>query len=109
MHELSITRDVVALAVERAGGRRVLRVALEIGRLSAVVPEAVRFCFEPCCRGTAAEGARLEIAEIPGRGRCRGCGREFTLDSPLDCCDCGSMSIDWIDGDQLRVKELEVE
>ena len=66
MHELSITRSVVAIVSEHAAGQRVMRVRLEIGRLSSVMPEAIRFCFDVCARGTALEGAELEIVELAG-------------------------------------------
>ena len=67
MHELSITRNVVAIVSERAVGQRVTRVRLEIGRLSAVVPDSIRFCFDICAQGTPLEGAELEIVERPGQ------------------------------------------
>ena len=77
MHELSITRNVVAIVSERAAGQRVTRVRLEIGRLSAVVPDAIRFCFDICAAGTPLAGAQLEIVESAG--------------------------------DELKIKEMEVE
>ena len=67
MHELSITRNVVAIVTERAQGQRVTRVRLEIGRLSAVVPDSIRFCFDICAQGTPLEGAELEIIESAGQ------------------------------------------
>ena len=67
MHELSITRNVVAIVSERAVGQRVTRVRLEIGRLSAVVPDSIRFCFDICAQGTPLEGAELEIVESGGQ------------------------------------------
>ena len=69
MHELSIANGIVELCAERAGGERVTRVRLEIGQLSAVLPDAVRFCFDVCAKDTVVEGALLEIIETPGRGR----------------------------------------
>jgi hydrogenase nickel incorporation protein HypA/HybF len=108
VHELGITQAVVAIAVEKADGRRVSRVVLEIGKLSGVLPDAVRFCFDLCAEGTAAEGATLEIVETPGRGRCRACGAEVPLDGPLGCCTCGGTDLDWIAGGELRVTELEL-
>ena len=82
MHELAIAEEVVALVAARTEGARVTRVVLEIGRLCAVLPDAMRFCFDLATEGTAADGAELEILEIPGRGRCRGCGSSR--------CSCGS-------------------
>jgi hydrogenase nickel incorporation protein HypA/HybF len=67
VHELSITRNVVAIVSERAVGQRVTRVRLEIGRLSAVVPDSIRFCFDICAQGTPLEGAELEIMESAGQ------------------------------------------
>jgi hydrogenase nickel incorporation protein HypA/HybF len=67
VHELSITRNVVAIVSERAEGQRVTRVRLEIGRLSAVVPDSIRFCFDICAQGTPLEGAELEIIESAGQ------------------------------------------
>jgi hydrogenase nickel incorporation protein HypA/HybF len=42
-------------------------VRLEIGRLSAVVPDSIRFCFDICAQGTPLEGAELEIVESAGQ------------------------------------------
>ena len=67
MHELSITRNVVAIVSERAEGQRVTRVRLEIGRLTAVMPDSIRFCFDICAQGTPLEGAELEIVESAGQ------------------------------------------
>lgn len=108
MHELGITQEIVAIALERGGGARVRRVVLEIGKLTAVLPDAVRFCFDLCSAGTAVEGAKLEIIETPGRGRCRACGGEVALDRPFGRCDCGCTELDWLAGEELRIRELEV-
>lgn len=108
MHELAITQEIVEILRARAGERRVRRVVLEIGRLSSVLPEAVRFCFDLCAEGTPAEGAVLEILEPPGRARCRQCGGEVVLERPFGRCRCGSTDLDWISGEELKVREMEV-
>ena len=77
MHELALTSAIVEGAEEAANDRRVLRVTLEIGRLSGVMTEAIQFCFDEVARGTLVEGAVLDIREIDGRARCRRCGAEF--------------------------------
>jgi hydrogenase nickel incorporation protein HypA/HybF len=108
VHELGVTQEVVAVAAEHARGRRVARVVLEVGKLSGVLPDAVRFCFDLCAEGTAVEGASLEIVETPGRGRCRACGGAVHLDRPFGECGCGSTDLEWLAGDELRVRELEL-
>ncbi len=108
MHELSITSNVEAICAERALGQQVLRVTLEIGKLSAVMPDAVRFCFEVCAKDTMVEGAELEIIETPGRARCRECGGEMILTQLFGYCECGSVDIEVIAGDELKIKQMEV-
>ncbi|MEH2135916.1 hydrogenase maturation nickel metallochaperone HypA [Nostoc sp.] len=109
MHELGITQNIVAIVTEHAKGAKVQRVLLEIGKLSAIMPDAIRFCFDICTQGTILEGATLEILEIPGLGRCRQCGAETYLDKPYGICSCGSVQLDLITGEELKIKEIEIE
>ena len=108
MHELGITQEIVAVVTERDRGARVRRVVLRIGKLSAVLPDAVRFCFELCSEGTALEGATLDIIETPGRARCRACGSEVVLERPFGVCVCGGNDLDWLAGEELLIQEMEV-
>lgn len=108
MHELGLTQEIVALVSERTQGARVIRVVLEIGKLSAVLPDAIRFCFDLCCEGTSLEGAELEIREIAGRARCRECGGEVVLERPFGVCVCGNSDLEWLSGEELLIKEVEV-
>jgi len=108
MHELAITESIVAGVSECANGSRVIRVMLHVGKLSGVVPDAVRFCFDVCCKGTALEGAELQIVEIEGRARCRDCGREIEIDNLIALCACGSADLEVLSGEELKIKEVEV-
>ena len=108
MHEMAITESVVAAVSERIGPERVARVVLEIGRLSGVVPEALRFCFEICAKDTTLEDAALEIREIAGRGLCGACGCDVALDFPVGVCPCGSPELAIVAGRELRIREVEV-
>lgn len=107
MHELGLTQRVVEVVCEHAGGAKVTRVVLEIGKLSAVLPDAVRFAWDLCTAGTPAEGADLVILEPPGLARCRACATEFALERPFGVCTCGSSDLEWLSGEQLSIKELE--
>ncbi len=108
MHELGITRNIIAIVTEHAGEQQVKRVALDIGKLSAIMPDAIRFCFDVCIKDTLLEKATLEINEIPGLGRCESCGTEIELEQLFGCCDCGSSRIKCIAGEELKIKEMEV-
>lgn len=108
MHELGITHELVTLACARANGAKITRIVVEVGKLSTVLPDAMRFCFELCTEDTRAAGAQLEIIETPGRGRCRKCLSELPMESPLVRCPCGSTDVEWLDGEQLILKEMEI-
>ncbi len=108
MHELAITQEVVALVCEHVAGMRVKRVALEIGRLTAISADAVRDCFELCAEGTPLEGAELQIIEVPGRAECRACAAEVVLERPFGTCRCGSSDLEWRSGEELTIRDVEV-
>jgi hydrogenase nickel incorporation protein HypA/HybF len=108
MHELAIVEEVLAIAAARCGGAPVRRIKLEIGKLSAVLPDAVRFCFDLAAAETAAAGAALEIVETPGLGKCRACSADVVLERPFGRCECGGTDLEWVAGDGLRILEMEV-
>lgn len=110
MHELALVQSIVEACSAEARGARVRRVTLEVGALSCVMPEALRFCFSAVSDGTALAGAELEILLRPGRSRCLECGRELSLHSLLDGCSCGSANIEPPSGgDELRIQSMEIE
>jgi hydrogenase nickel incorporation protein HypA/HybF len=109
MHELAITESVVARVAECVGAARVLRVVLEVGALTAVMPDAIRFCFELCARDTPCEDATLEIVSVAGHGVCLACEAERDVPELTSPCPCGSLSVRLTRGQELRVREVEVE
>lgn len=108
MHELSITQSVVDVVTRRTGTERVAKVHLQIGRLSGIVPDSVRFCFELIAADTPLAGAVLEIDEPTGRGHCLTCGAEFDLPDLILLCPCGSADVELVSGTELAVKSVEV-
>jgi len=113
MHEMSLCESVLRILqdnAERQGFARVKRVWLEIGGLSGVEPEAMRFCFDAVMRDTLADHARLEIIELPGQAWCMQCARTVQVRQRFDPCpDCASYQLQVTGGDEMRIKELEVE
>jgi len=99
---------VVSAIAERVGDGRVARVQLEVGRFSGVVPDALRFCFDVCARGTSLESATLEIVEIPGVASCRACGARVGIEPPLPLCPCGSADLDLLAGQEMRISAVEL-
>jgi hydrogenase nickel incorporation protein HypA/HybF len=87
---------------------RVAVVHLEIGKLSGVMPDAVRICFASVGEGTCVAGARLDITEPEGVADCAGCGSSFPARGPLDACPCGSADVTISGGTDLTVRAVEV-
>lgn len=82
MHELSIALSLIEMAEEQAeqlGGVRVEALRLKLGPLSGVVREALLFSFDLAAAGTAIEGARLEIEDVPVIVFCQNCNASATL------------------------------
>jgi hydrogenase nickel incorporation protein HypA/HybF len=108
MHELSITQSIVDTIVERTERARVTAVHLVIGKVSGVMPDAVRFCFEMVAAGSPVEGARLDIEEPSGRARCRECAEEFEVEGLIVLCRCGCADVEVLGGDELLIRSVEV-
>lgn len=113
MHEMSLAESVLQLVEETAGrekAQRVKLVVLEIGRLSSVEPEAMRFCFEAVTRDSIAQDASLEIIVTPGVGWCMPCGASVEMTESYGACpQCGSYQVQPTGGTEMRVREIEIE
>ncbi len=113
MHEMSLCEGVLQVMEDQAGSvgfNHVKTVWLEIGDLAGVDVEAMRFGFDVVVKDTLADGAALEIINLPGRAWCMACGQEVTVKQRFDPCpDCGGYQLQVTGGDELRIKELEVE
>ena len=110
MHELGITRNLVAIVNEQAKGKRVRRVWLEIGERSALLPEAVHFCFDVVAQGTLLEGATLDILKVMAGMQCEDCGVYANpISSTRVCTQCQSSRLRRRSGDELNIKAMEVE
>lgn len=108
MHELAITQGVVETITQRLPEATVRTVRLEIGALSGVVTDSVRFCFDLVTEGTNLAGATLEIDEPPGRCRCRRCGAAFDSVDALPLCQCGSVDVEVLSGQDLKIVSVRV-
>lgn len=109
---MSLAENVLQLiedAAKREGFTKVKTVSLEIGRLAVVEPEALDFCFEAVTRGSIAEGAALEIVDIPGGGWCKRCQAQVEVtDTIAQCPQCEGFDVVVNRGTEMRVKALDV-
>jgi hydrogenase nickel incorporation protein HypA/HybF len=113
MHEMSLMATMLEIIEEQArreGFRRVTRVSMEIGRLSGVDAEAMRFAFDVGTRNSVAEGAELVIEETQGLARCPVCAREAPVQVFYEACAaCGQAPQEITAGRAMRLVSLDVE
>ena len=112
MHEMSLAEGVLGVVQQAASSHApcsVRLVRLEIGALAAVENDALRFAFDVVKRGSVADGARLDIVEVPGAAWCLQCSRSVAIAMRGDPCpECGSWQLQVTGGQQMRVMELEL-
>lgn len=113
MHEMGIASSVLE-AVRKESQRfpngHVYKVALRIGELAGIDPDALSFCFEALVRDSDLEPLALEIERKPRQHTCMACGQPFAaVDENSACPSCGSTDAMFSGGDELEIAYLEVE
>jgi len=113
MHEMGIAMQIIEIAAASIPadmkGSRVERVNLKVGKLAAIVPDSLRFCFEIASQDTPLAGAEIVIQEIPVIARCNDCRFQWTIDTPVFICQkCKSGSIELISGRELNIESIEL-
>ncbi len=113
MHEMGIALQIIEIATASLpadlGEVRVAAVNLKIGKLAAVVPASLRFCFDVAIKDTPLAGAKLAIEEVPVVARCKDCNARWTIDEPVFICKtCESGSLEILSGRELDIESIEV-
>lgn len=113
MHELSIAENILEIVEQSAEGRgalKVNRITLDIGRLSGVETDALRFAMETMVKGTVAEEAEIIYHELETRARCADCGFEGQVDDLFSLCPgCRSTQLEISQGREMKVASIEIE
>jgi len=113
MHEFAIAQSLLEIIEQEAlpyGGAKVTRVKLLIGKLSGVIPDALRFAFKAISMGGIAEEASLDIEEVPLRIKCNRCGKTSILEDPFMVCPhCEGTDVELIEGRELEIRGMEIE
>jgi len=112
MHELSIAMNIIDIASEQARINNLSiidEIEIEIGKLSGVEIDALKFAMEIATKRTILENSKTIISEIPGQARCLNCLQEFMIDNFFaQCPECKHFNFEIIHGQELRVKSLNV-
>lgn len=110
---MSIAQSLIEIVREEMAkndAKTLRSVRLNVGQMSAIVPDSLSFCFEVIVSGTDMEGARLDMDIIPLRGCCQSCEQEFDVeDYNFTCPFCKGTKVETISGQDLTIVEIEVE
>lgn len=113
MHELSIAMGIIEAASEEAQKRgvQVSAVHLRLGALSGVVKDALQFSYEVACQDTPLAGSKLIVEDVPVVIFCPKCNdnRELISMQAFTCPECGTPTMNIVQGKELEVFALEVE
>lgn len=112
MHEMSLCEGIRAIVEDQArahGFARVTRLRLEIGRFAGVERHALAFAFDAVMRGSPAEGADLQMIDLPAEATCFDCGATVQIMDRLAPCPlCAGTRLLPAGGDEMRIKDMEV-
>lgn len=76
MHELSVASAIVTSVIDFAKkhqAHEVIEVTLEIGELTSVAKEQLKFCYEAVSKETVLEGSKITIEEVKAEVLCSHC------------------------------------
>jgi len=115
MHELGVTKKILAVVLERArenSVRKVLAVRLCIGELSDLEDAWLQHYFDHLSQNTVAEGAVIKVTRIPVQLQCARCGDLFQIDirreSTVRCPECGADDLSLVSGNEYSIEDMEV-
>lgn len=112
MHELSIVMAIVDMAereFRKNRARRIESIELDIGTLSGIELKALEFAWPVGVKDSVLQDAHRQINLIEAEARCLECDRQFGLENRYDPCPgCGGHFLEFLRGEELRVKSLTI-
>ena len=112
MHEMSITMNIIETAEYYAkleGAGKVNEIEVEIGIMAGVMEHALKFCFQSATKGTILDGTKLSIIKVPGIGKCIQCNKEISVKTPYEVCPVCHLPLIKIQGDELKLKAINID
>jgi hydrogenase nickel incorporation protein HypA/HybF len=120
MHELSMADAMVKTildAAEKNQAEKILEATIEIGKLTMLNPEQLKFLLEVLTEDTLLEDSKIHIEEIPVEIECKSCdykGLTNVDDSDhyliiVKCPQCGERDLKVTSGRECNVKNIKIE
>ena len=115
MHEFSLAQGLFKQLLQLAAthhAEKIIRVRVEVGKLSGIVTESFSFGFEILAgKNELTSEAVLDITEIEPECRCLACGimYKWNTSDAGPCPRCGSTEYTLTGGDDLILTQVEME
>lgn len=113
MHELGIVMQVID-EIEKVAAENqvhhVTKLRLEVGEVSSVVPSLFMDCFKWAKKRTKyLQECELDLIILEGISYCRDCKNTYqTTQYAKKCPHCGSYNTYLVTGNELNIKDIEV-
>jgi len=118
MHEASAAEAIVKMVAREAEARglaegksyRVSRIGMVVGETTGYMRESMEFYVAASAKGTAVEGAELDIRYVKPLLRCPACGLDFERSRfSFACPACGAQGVMTKTGSEFYVDSIEIE
>ncbi len=112
MHEMALAQSIIEIVEQEMNHYQLDKlkaIHLAVGRMTAVVPEQMKLCFEILTENTRLAGTELKMKIVPVTYRCGVCNQEFTSEGiTFNCPSCNGENPELIFGRELKIEFLEV-
>lgn len=120
MHELSMADAIIKTTLEAAEknqAEKIIEVTIEIGKLTMLNPEQLRFLLDVLVEDTLLQGSEIIIEEIPVEIECKSCDYKGSTDMDdsdhylliVKCPECGERDLVITAGRECNVKNIRIE
>lgn len=107
VHEFGVAAGVLDAVELRAAGRTVAAVRVHVGALQRLDRPVFDQAFGLLADGGVADGATVEVVEVPVEVRCRACAATTTSDELVTACaGCGGHDLELVTGDDLVLESI---
>ena len=112
MHEMSIAQSILDIVQEEMARHQVDRLSainIAVGKLSAIVPSSLSFCWQVLTDQSDMAGVALNIREVPLTYMCADCGHNFSSpEMTFTCPQCGADTPMLTAGRDMTIESIEV-
>lgn len=121
MHEVAVVQDIVGKVIESIRSYQVEKVesvTLEVGELTMLSPEQMKFAYEVLTRDNLLKGSELIVSKREAVIRCGKCGYSGKpgywdgsnhLSVPIiSCPSCSELGVSLVEGRECVLKDIKV-